>query len=82
MANGIFGVSRVDGLVLIGGRSTRMGQDKSQLVYHEKPQREYLTDLLRPYCDTVYWSMNAKQTSELTSASPPVIVDVYDSMRS
>lgn len=69
---------RLNGLVLIGGRSTRMGQDKSQLVYHEKPQREHLTDLLRPYCDTVYWSMNAEQARNESSASQPIVVDAYD----
>ncbi|GAB4038293.1 hypothetical protein GCM10028774_36120 [Spirosoma jeollabukense] len=55
-----------------------MGQDKSQLVYHQKPQREHLTDLLRPYCDTVYWSMNAAQEPDVLSGSQPVIVDAYD----
>jgi molybdopterin-guanine dinucleotide biosynthesis protein A len=37
----------VKGLVLTGGKSTRMGTDKSDLVYFEKPQKEHLKDLLQ-----------------------------------
>lgn len=44
------------GLVLSGGKSTRMGSDKGMLVYHGKPQREYLFDLLQKYCKDVYTS--------------------------
>ena len=68
----------LNGLVLTGGRSTRMGQDKSRLIYHEKPQREHLTDLLQPFCGTVFWSVNAEQAAELTMANQPVIVDAFD----
>ena len=71
-------MSKVNGLVLTGGRSTRMGQDKSQLVYHGKPQREYLTDLLRPHCHAVYWSVNADQAAELFGSEQPLITDAFD----
>jgi molybdenum cofactor guanylyltransferase len=63
------------GLVLLGGRSTRMGRDKSVLVYHQKPQRDHLTDLLRPFCNEVYWSVNAEQAADLTNSTQPLIVD-------
>ncbi|RYF63544.1 MAG: molybdenum cofactor guanylyltransferase [Cytophagaceae bacterium] len=59
-------VSVVYGLVLMGGQSTRMGRDKSALVYHDKPQREHLTDLLSPLCQRVYWSVNERQFAELS----------------
>ncbi len=65
------------GLVLMGGRSTRMGTDKSRLDYHGKPQREYLTDLLTTYCSTVYWSVNADQATELIDQPDRLIVDRY-----
>lgn len=55
-----------------------MGQDKSLLVYHGKPQREYLTDLLRPYCNPVFWSLNREQAAELTTTDQPVIVDAFE----
>lgn len=34
------------GLVLTGGKSTRMGTDKSLLDYHGKPQKEHVKELL------------------------------------
>ena len=68
----------LNGLVLTGGRSTRMGQDKSRLVYHGKPQREHLTDLLRPFCETVFWSINTGQAAEISSPEQPLIVDEFD----
>jgi molybdopterin-guanine dinucleotide biosynthesis protein A len=36
----------LQGLVLAGGHSRRMGIDKGQIVYHEQPQREHLYHLL------------------------------------
>lgn len=71
-------MSKLNGLILTGGRSTRMGQDKSRLVYHGKPQREHLTDLLQPFCDTVFWSVNTEQAVELAQTNQPVIVDTFD----
>ena len=70
-------MSKLNGLILTGGRSTRMGQDKSLLTYHDKPQREHLTDLLRPYCDAVFWSVNAEQAEEITIADQPIIIDAF-----
>ena len=59
-------VAPVWGLVLMGGQSTRMGQDKSSLAYHGKPQREHLTDLLaRVGCERIYWSVNEVQYNAL-----------------
>lgn len=49
------------GLVLAGGRSTRMGQDKSLLDYHGVPQRQYLADQLRPFCAEVWVSLGVDQ---------------------
>ena len=71
-------VDALNGLVLTGGRSTRMGQDKSQLVYHGKPQRDHLTGLLQPYCDAVFWSVNADQSAELSGSQQPLILDAFD----
>lgn len=70
----------LNGLVLIGGRSTRMGRDKSLLTYHEKNQREHMTDLLSPYCDTVFWSVNKQQALELADSGQPLIVDAVDNL--
>ena len=78
MANAIFDVSSLNGLILTGGRSTRMGQDKSQLVYHGQPQREYLTELLKPYCQQIFWSVNKVQAVELAGVKQAYIVDTFD----
>jgi len=39
-------IAPVQGLVLAGGKSSRMGQDKTQLVYHGKAQRDYAVEIL------------------------------------
>ena len=39
------------GLVLAGGRSTRMGQDKAALAYHGKSQLDWAMDLIRPFVE-------------------------------
>jgi molybdenum cofactor guanylyltransferase len=46
----------VKGLVLAGGKSSRMGQDKGTINYHGQPQREHLFELLKNFCDEVYLS--------------------------
>jgi len=44
------------GLVLSGGKSSRMGFDKSKLDFHGKPQGEFLSRLLRQFCEEVFFS--------------------------
>lgn len=39
-------ISPVQGLVLAGGKSSRMGQDKTKLAYHGKAQRDYVIEIL------------------------------------
>jgi molybdenum cofactor guanylyltransferase len=53
--------SAIYGLVLAGGRSSRMGRDKGLIVYNNKPQREYIADLLREFCVQVYVSCKTKE---------------------
>ncbi|MCB0653402.1 MAG: NTP transferase domain-containing protein [Saprospiraceae bacterium] len=59
---------KVYGLVLAGGKSTRMGQDKGLIDYHGKPQREFAADLLKPYCEQVFISCREDQLHEIDSA--------------
>ncbi len=53
------------GLVLCGGRSSRMGTDKSMLLYYDKPQRYNLYDMLQPFCEKVFISCNTKQAKNM-----------------
>jgi len=39
-------IAPVQGLVLAGGKSSRMGEDKTQLAYHNKTQLDYSVELL------------------------------------
>lgn len=66
-----------NGLILSGGLSTRMGEDKRLINYHGKNQEQYLFDLLKPYCSEVYISLNQNQTTDL-----PHIIDLDLSIKS
>lgn len=63
------------GLVLAGGRSSRMGKDKGLIQYRNKPHREYLFDLLGKFCDNVFTSCRSEQ--EIGSSLNP-IYDKFD----
>jgi len=65
----------INGLILSGGQSTRMGMDKSLLDFHGKPQRDYLRDLLKPFCTQVYLSTKKKQSATFCDTEIP---DHYD----
>ncbi|MCL8537777.1 NTP transferase domain-containing protein [Chryseobacterium gallinarum] len=54
-------VPPVKGLVLAGGKSTRMGQAKDLLTWHGKEQRYFAADLLAPFCDEVFISCRQDQ---------------------
>ncbi|MDQ1089373.1 MULTISPECIES: NTP transferase domain-containing protein [unclassified Siphonobacter] len=62
------------GLVLAGGQSSRMGQDKAWLSYHDMPQWQYVQKLLQKVCERVYLSMNPSQPSV---SGELVITDQY-----
>jgi len=57
----------IKGLVLAGGKSTRMGKDKGLIDYHGQPQREYVYHLLEKFTEEVYISGRTDQQSELQS---------------
>jgi len=46
----------IKGLVLAGGKSVRMGEDKGAIHYHGLPQREYVVHLLDKFCNQTFIS--------------------------
>ncbi|MFN4145452.1 MAG: molybdenum cofactor guanylyltransferase [Runella sp.] len=66
----------MNGLILIGGRSKRMGSDKSLIDYHGLPQREWLYRLLQPFCKQVFFSCRTDQIKEI--ADYQYIVDLEE----
>ncbi len=45
------------GLVLMGGKSSRMGHDKSKINYHGKPQALIAYELLSSFCEKTFLSV-------------------------
>ncbi|WP_299762069.1 NTP transferase domain-containing protein [uncultured Pontibacter sp.] len=58
-------VPKLKGLVLAGGQSTRMQQDKGSLAYHGVDQREHVRTLLATCSEQVYISCNQQQRDTL-----------------
>lgn len=52
---------KLNGLVLAGGKSQRMGNPKDKINWHGKEQRYYAADLLAPLCDEVFISCRQDQ---------------------
>lgn len=50
-------IAPIKGLVLVGGKSTRMGKDKSELNYFGKPQKEHVKELLENNNFETYYSV-------------------------
>jgi len=48
--------SAIFGLVLAGGKSSRMGRDKGLIEFYGKPHREYVFDMLGGICENVFLS--------------------------
>lgn len=65
------------GLILAGGKSTRMGRDKAGLIYRDgKTQLEQVATLLHPLCDGVFVSIREDDGRTLPSGARPI----YDSV--
>ena len=66
-------IAKLYGLVLSGGKSTRMGTDKGLIPYHGVPQREYLYDLLSEVCEETFVSLREEQATELPSRMSTIV---------
>src|SRR5690625_5268042 len=61
-------VPPLNGLVLAGGKSKRMGTDKGSMQWHGKEQRYYMADMLEPFCGERFISCSAEQVTDLDPA--------------
>lgn len=68
-------MSTVNGLVLAGGRSTRMQRDKAALDYTGRPQLQVTWDLVAPRVARTFVSVRADQHDDPLRARLPQIVD-------
>jgi molybdopterin-guanine dinucleotide biosynthesis protein A len=55
--------NKICALILCGGESSRMGFDKSMLIYHGMPQRDYLHGLASALCSQVLMSCQERQVT-------------------
>lgn len=64
---------KIYGLVLSGGKSTRMGEDKGLITYHNLPQREHLYHLLNEVCDQTFLSIRKDQEKEISDSFKTIV---------
>ncbi len=66
----------INGLVLSGGKSIRMGRDKAMTPWHGSPQVYHMANLLKMHCASVFISCRADQAEHL-DRSYKIITDKY-----
>lgn len=70
-------MSGVYGLVVAGGKSSRMGTDKAFLKYNDKEQIYHIYDMLIDVCGEAYISCN-KEQARLIDEKYNVIIDAQE----
>ncbi len=68
-------IAPLNGLILSGGKSQRMGEDKSEINYHGIPQGLFEAQLLENNCQDVFISLN--EQSGKVNDKYEVIKDVF-----
>jgi len=58
----------LNGLVLAGGNSKRMGKKKDLINWHGKEQRYFAADLLKPFCNDIFISCRQEQLADFDTA--------------
>lgn len=65
--------TEVYSLILSGGKSTRMGNDKGLLTYHGVPQREYLYQMAKQFCSKTFYSIRSGQEAEFETGADFIV---------
>lgn len=68
------------GLVLAGGRSTRMQRDKAVLSYHGKTQLDRAMELIRPCVARAFVSVRPDQVKDPVRAQYPQVIDTHENI--
>jgi molybdenum cofactor guanylyltransferase len=68
------------GLVLAGGRSTRMQRDKAVLNYHGRTQLEWAMELISPHVERAFVSVRPDQANDPVRARFPRIEDRHENL--
>ncbi len=67
----------LNGLVLAGGRSERMGCDKALIAYHSQNQLLHTAAILQQQCHEVFVSCREEQAETYRHFGIPLITDTY-----
>jgi len=65
---------QIGGIIMAGGKSSRMGADKGLMTFHGKRLIEYAIDLLQPFCSEIIISTNQSGYEEFGFRT---VADVY-----
>jgi molybdopterin-guanine dinucleotide biosynthesis protein A len=68
------------GLVLAGGRSTRMQRDKAALSYHGRTQLEWAMELIAPHVERAFVSVRPDQANDPVRTKFARIVDRHENL--
>jgi molybdopterin-guanine dinucleotide biosynthesis protein A len=68
MISKMTGTTDLNGLVLAGGRSTRLGMDKGTIKWHGREQCYCLADMLKQFCEEAFISCRQEQVKEFNPA--------------
>jgi cyclic pyranopterin monophosphate synthase len=66
---------RTYGLVLTGGRSLRMGEDKALISYRGEPHAVFIRNILKTYCEEVFISSREDQWRGTALENLPTLFD-------
>jgi molybdopterin converting factor subunit 1 len=70
----------VYGLVLAGGRSTRMQRDKATLAYRGRTQLDWAMELIRPFVTRAFVSVRPDQVADPVRGRYPQVVDTRENL--